>query len=107
MSVVSVGIKYGFRRYGVCVDCAGRGVVGVLDGGGVEGFFELFIGDGFYLEDIEDLRGEVEEELGEDEDDVGLVFEDALLGDDKDDEDSLRGFRSSFGGFDKDFVWIF
>lgn len=50
------------------------------------GLPELFAGDGPYLEDPEDPRGEGEEELGEDEDDVGLAFpEDALLGDKEDD----------------------
>nr|XP_023482717.1 zinc finger and BTB domain-containing protein 46 isoform X1 [Equus caballus] len=106
MSAASVGIKHGSRRHGVCADCAGRGVAGALDGGGAEGSPELFTGDGPYLEDTEDPRGEAEEELGEDEDDVGLAPEDALLGDDKDDEDSPRGPRSPSGGPDKDFAWI-
>ncbi|XP_066092530.1 zinc finger and BTB domain-containing protein 46 [Saccopteryx bilineata] len=106
MSAASVGIKHGSRRHGVCADCAGRGVAGALDGGGAEGSPELFAGDGPYLEDPEDPRGEGEEELGEDEDDVGLAPEDTLLGEDKDEEDSPRGPRSPSGGPDKDFAWI-
>uniref|UniRef100_A0A8D0ZB27 Zinc finger and BTB domain-containing protein 46 n=1 Tax=Sus scrofa TaxID=9823 RepID=A0A8D0ZB27_PIG len=106
MSAASVGIKHGSRRHGVCADCAGGGGAGPLDGGGTEGSPELFAGDGQYLEDPEDPRGEGEEELGEEEDDVGLAHEDALLGDDKEDEDSPRGPRSPAGGHDKDFAWI-
>lgn len=106
MSAASVGIKHGSRRHGVCADCAGRGLAGPLDGGGAEGSPELFSGDGPYLEDPDDPRGEGEEELGEDEDDVGLAQEDTLLGDDKDDEDSPPGPRSPSGGPDKDFAWI-
>ncbi|XP_057556744.1 zinc finger and BTB domain-containing protein 46 [Hippopotamus amphibius kiboko] len=106
MSAASVGIKHGSRRHGVCADCAGSGGAGPLDGGGAEGSPELFAGDGPYLEDPEDPRGEGEEELGEDEDDVGLAPEDALLGDDKEDEDSPREPRSPAGGADKDFAWI-
>ena len=106
MSADSVGIKHGSRRHGVCADCAGGGGAGPLDGGGTEGSPELFAGDGQYLEDPEDPRGEGEEELGEEEDDVGLAHEDALLGDDKEDEDSPRGPRSPAGGHDKDFAWI-
>lgn len=106
MSAASVGIKHGSRRHGVCADCAGRGLAGPLDGGGAEGSPELFSGDGPYLEDPDDPRGEGEEELAEDEDDVGLAQEDTLLGDDKDDEDSLPGPRSPSGGPDKDFAWI-
>ncbi|XP_032317492.1 zinc finger and BTB domain-containing protein 46 isoform X2 [Camelus ferus] len=106
MSAASVGIKHGSRRHGVCADCAGRSGAGPLDGRGAEGSPELFAGDGPYLEDPEDPRGEGEEELGEDEDDVGLAHEDALLGDDKEDEDSPRGPHSPAGGGDKDFTWI-
>ncbi|XP_003462838.1 zinc finger and BTB domain-containing protein 46 [Cavia porcellus] len=115
MSAASVGIKHGSRRHGVCADCAGRGVAAPLDHGGGEGSPEaLFAVDGPYLEDPDDPRVEGEEELGEDEDDdvakwkddVGLAHEDALLGDDKDDEDSLRGPRSPAGEQDKDFAWI-
>uniref|UniRef100_A0A8C3WDN3 Zinc finger and BTB domain-containing protein 46 n=1 Tax=Catagonus wagneri TaxID=51154 RepID=A0A8C3WDN3_9CETA len=106
MSAASVGIKHGSRRHGVCADCAGGGRAGPLDGGGTEGSPELFAGDGPYLEDPEDPRGEGEEELGEEEDDVGLAHEDALLADDKEDEDSPRGPRSPAGGRDKDFAWI-
>lgn len=105
MSAASVGIKHGSRRHGVCADCAGGGRAGSLDGGGAEGSPELFAGDGPYLEDPEDPRGEGEEELGEDEDDVGLAPEDALLGD-KEDDDSPRGPHSPTGGVDKDFAWI-
>lgn len=105
MSAASVGIKHGSRRHGVCADCAGGSGAGSLDGGGAEGSPELFSGDGPYLEDPEDPRGEGEEELGEDEDDVGLAPEDALLGD-KEDEDSPRGPHSPSGGADKDFTWI-
>ncbi|XP_062965190.1 zinc finger and BTB domain-containing protein 46 isoform X2 [Cynocephalus volans] len=116
MSAASVGIRHGSRRHGVCADCAGRGM-GPLDrGGGTgEGSPEaLFPGDGPYLEDPDDPRGEGEEELGEDEDedmakwkdDVGLAQEDVLLGDDKDDEDSPQGPRSPAGEPDKDFTWI-
>nr|XP_031543470.1 zinc finger and BTB domain-containing protein 46 isoform X2 [Vicugna pacos] len=106
MSAASVGIKHGSRRHGVCADCAGRSGAGPLDSRGAEGSPELFAGDGPYLEDPEDPRGEGEEELGEDEDDVGLAHEDALLGDDKEDEDSPRGPHSPAGGGDKDFTWI-
>lgn len=106
MSAASVGIKHGSRRHGVCADCAGHGVAGPLDTAGADGSPELFAGDGPYLEDPDDPRGEGEEELGEDEDDVGLAHEDALLGDDKDDEDSPQGPRSPSGGPDKDFAWI-
>ncbi|XP_058892590.1 zinc finger and BTB domain-containing protein 46 [Kogia breviceps] len=106
MSAASVGIKHGSRRHGVCADCAGGGGAGALDGGGAEGSPELFAGDGPYLEDPEDPRGEGEEELGEDEDDVGLAPEDALLGDDKEDEDSPPGPRSPARGTDKGFTWI-
>lgn len=106
MSAASVGIKHGSRRHGVCADCAGHGMAGPLDAGGAEGSPELFAGDGPYLEDPEDPRGEGEEELGEDEDDVGLAHEDALLGDEKDDVDSPRGPRSPSGAPDKDFTWI-
>ncbi|KAL1783930.1 zinc finger protein and BTB domain-containing protein 46 [Sigmodon hispidus] len=115
-SAASVGIKHGSRRHGVCADCAGRGVVTPLDhGGGGEGSPEaLFAGEGPYLEDPDDPRGEGEEELGEDEDedvakwkdDVGLTHEDALLEEDKDDEDSPPGSRSPSGEPDKDFAWI-
>lgn len=116
MSAASVGIKHGSRRHGVCADCAGRGVATPLDhGGGGEGSPEaLFAGEGPYLEDPDDPRGEGEEELGEDEDedvakwkdDVGLAHEDALLGDDKDEEDSPRGPHSPSGEPEKDFAWI-
>uniref|UniRef100_A0A8D2CUA5 Zinc finger and BTB domain-containing protein 46 n=1 Tax=Sciurus vulgaris TaxID=55149 RepID=A0A8D2CUA5_SCIVU len=107
MSAASVGIKHGSRRHGVCADCAGRGVAAPLDHGGGEGSPEaLFTGDGPYLEDPEDPRGEGEEELGEDEDDEGLAPEDALLGDDKEDEDSPQEPRSPTAGPDKDFAWI-
>lgn len=116
MSAASVGIKHGSRRHGVCADCAGRGVGTPLDhGGGGEGSPEaLFAGEGPYLEDPDDPRGEAEEELVEDEDedvakwkdDVGLAHEDALLGDDKDDEDSPQGPHSPSGEPDKDFAWI-
>ncbi|XP_037667162.1 zinc finger and BTB domain-containing protein 46 isoform X3 [Choloepus didactylus] len=108
MSAASVGIKHGSRRHGVCTECTGRGVAGPLDHGGGEGSPEaLFPGDGPYLEDPEDPRGEGEEELGEDDDedvakwkdDVGLAHEDALLGVDKDDD-------SPQGGPDKDFAWL-
>ncbi|KAK2110373.1 Zinc finger and BTB domain-containing protein 46 [Saguinus oedipus] len=105
MSAASVGIRHGSRRHGVCADCAGRGMAGPLDhgGGGGEGSPEaLFPADGPYLEDPDDPRGEVEE-LGED--DEGLAPEDALLADDKDDEDSPRP-RSPPGGPDKDFAWL-
>ncbi|XP_074174118.1 zinc finger and BTB domain-containing protein 46 isoform X1 [Rhinolophus sinicus] len=106
MSAASVGIKHGSRRHGVCADCAGHGMAGPLDSAGADGSPELFAGDGPYLEDPDDPRGEGEEELGEDEDDVGLAHEDALLGDDKDDEDSPQGPRSPSGGPDKDFAWV-
>uniref|UniRef100_A0A2K6MPZ6 Zinc finger and BTB domain-containing protein 46 n=1 Tax=Rhinopithecus bieti TaxID=61621 RepID=A0A2K6MPZ6_RHIBE len=105
MSAASVGIRHGSRRHGVCADCAGRGMAGPLDhgGGGGEGSPEaLFPGDGPYLEDPDDPRGEAEE-LGED--DEGLAPEDALLADDKEEEDSLRP-RSPPGGPDKDFAWL-
>uniref|UniRef100_A0A671EXS6 Zinc finger and BTB domain-containing protein 46 n=1 Tax=Rhinolophus ferrumequinum TaxID=59479 RepID=A0A671EXS6_RHIFE len=105
MSAASVGIKHGSRRHGVCADCAGHGMAGPLDRWG-DGSPELFAGDGPYLEDPDDPRGEGEEELGEDEDDVGLAHEDALLGDEKDDEDSPQGPRSPSGGPDKDFTWV-
>ncbi|XP_044909292.1 zinc finger and BTB domain-containing protein 46 isoform X2 [Felis catus] len=105
MSAASVGIKHGSRRHGVCADCAGRGVAGPLDGGGTEGSPELFPGDGPYLEDPDDPRGEGEEELCEDEDEVGLAHEDALLAAEKGDEDSPRGPGSPPGAPDKDF-WI-
>lgn len=104
MSAASVGIKHGSRRHGVCADCAGRGVAGPLDGGGAEGSPELFPGDGPYLEDPDDPRGDGEEELCEDEDEVGLAHEDALLAAEKD-EDSPRGPGSPPGAPDKDF-WI-
>ncbi|XP_032950788.1 zinc finger and BTB domain-containing protein 46 isoform X2 [Rhinolophus ferrumequinum] len=106
MSAASVGIKHGSRRHGVCADCAGHGMAGPLDTAGADGSPELFAGDGPYLEDPDDPRGEGEEELGEDEDDVGLAHEDALLGDEKDDEDSPQGPRSPSGGPDKDFTWV-
>lgn len=106
VSAASVGIKHGSRRHGVCADCAGRGVAGPLDGGGAEGSPELFPGDGPYLEDPDDPRGEGEEELAEDEDDVGLAHEDTLMGDDKDEEGSPQGPPSPPGGPDKDFAWI-
>ncbi|KAM5178181.1 zinc finger and BTB domain-containing protein 46 isoform 1-T3 [Callospermophilus lateralis] len=115
MSAASVGIRHGSRRHGVCADCAGRGAAVQLDHGGGEGSPEaLFTGDGPYLEDPEDPRGEGEEELGEDEDDdvakwkddVGLAPEDTLLGDDKEDEDSPQGPRSPTAGPEKDFAWI-
>lgn len=105
MSAASVGIKHGSRRHGVCADCAGGSRAGSLDGGGAEGSPELFAGDGPYLEDPEDPRGEGEEELGEDEDDVGLAPEDALLGE-KEDDDLPQGPHSPTGGVDKDFAWI-
>uniref|UniRef100_A0A8C9PKH9 Zinc finger and BTB domain-containing protein 46 n=1 Tax=Spermophilus dauricus TaxID=99837 RepID=A0A8C9PKH9_SPEDA len=102
MSAASVGIRHGSRRHGVCADCAGRGAAVQLDHGGGEGSPEaLFTGDGPYLEDPEDPRGEGEEELGEDEDD-----DDTLLGDDKEDEDSPQGPRSPTAGPEKDFAWI-
>ncbi|XP_003787832.1 zinc finger and BTB domain-containing protein 46 [Otolemur garnettii] len=103
MSAASVGIRHGSRRHGVCADCAGRGVTGPQDhgGGGGEGSPEaLFPGDGPYLEDPEDVRGEGEE-LGEDGE--GPAQEDALLGD-RDEEDSPRPRSPS--GADKDFTWI-
>lgn len=105
MSAASVGIKHGSRRHGVCADCAGGGAAGPLDGVGAVGSPELFSGDGPYLEDPDDPRGDGEEELGEDEDD-GLAHEDALLGEDKEDEDSPRGPRSPLGSAGKDFAWI-
>lgn len=105
MSAASVGIKHGSRRHGVCADCAGRGAAGPLDGVGAAGSPELFSSDGPYLEDPDDPRGDGEEELGEDEDD-GLAHEDALLGEDKEDEDSPRGPRSPLGSAGKDFAWI-
>uniref|UniRef100_A0A8C9KHD0 Zinc finger and BTB domain containing 46 n=1 Tax=Panthera tigris altaica TaxID=74533 RepID=A0A8C9KHD0_PANTA len=53
----------------------------------------------------DDPRGEGEEELCEDEDEVGLAHEDALLAAEKGDEDSPRGPGSPPGAPDKDF-WI-
>ncbi|XP_060027614.1 zinc finger and BTB domain-containing protein 46 [Erinaceus europaeus] len=111
MSAASVGIKHGSRRHGVCADCAGHGGAGPLDAGTADGSPELFGGDGPYLEDPDDPRGEGEEELGEEEDedvakwkeDVGLAHEDALLDDKDEDEDSTRSPR---GAPDKDFAWI-
>ncbi|XP_003421808.1 zinc finger and BTB domain-containing protein 46 [Loxodonta africana] len=105
MSAASVGIKHGSRRHGVCADCVGRGMAGPLDhGGGGEGSPEaLFPGDGPYLEDPDDPRGEGEEELDED---GGLAPEDALLGDDKDDEDSPPGPHSPSGEPDEDLAWV-
>nr|XP_012628438.1 zinc finger and BTB domain-containing protein 46 isoform X2 [Microcebus murinus] len=103
MSAASVGIRHGSRRHGVCADCAGRGMAGPQDhgGGGGDGSPEaLFPGDGPYLEDPEDPRGDAEE-LGEDGE--GLAPEDALLGD-KDEDDSPQP-RSPAGG-DKDFTWL-
>ncbi|XP_006873396.1 PREDICTED: zinc finger and BTB domain-containing protein 46 [Chrysochloris asiatica] len=101
MSAASVGIKHGSRRHGVCADCVGRGVAGALDHGGGEGSPEaLFPGDGPYLEDTDDPRGEVEEELDED---GGLAPEDALLGDEKDEGDSPR---SPSGEPDEDLAWV-
>lgn len=103
MSAASVGIKHGSRRHGVCTDCAGRGTTGPLDGPGAGGGSpELFAGDGPYLDDPEDTRGDGEEELDDDEDeakwkeDMGLVHEDALL--DKDEED--------LDGGPKDLAWV-
>lgn len=104
VSAASVGIKHGSRRHGVCADCAGRGGPGPLGGAGATGSPEPFSGDGPYLEDPDDPRGDGEEELGEDEDD-GLAPEDALLGEDKD-QDSPRGPRSPGGPASKDFAWI-
>lgn len=104
VSAASVGIKHGSRRHGVCTDCAGRGGPGPLGGAGAAGSPEPFSGDGPYLEDPDDPRGDGEEELGEDEDD-GLAPEDALLGEDKD-QDSPRGPRSPVGSAGKDFAWI-
>ncbi|XP_007952850.1 zinc finger and BTB domain-containing protein 46 [Orycteropus afer afer] len=105
MSAASVGIKHGSRRHGVCADCVGRGVAGPLDhGGGGEGSPEpLFPGDGPYLEDLDDPRGEGEEELDED---GGLAPEDVLLGDDKDEEDSPPGPRSPAGEPEEDLPWV-
>lgn len=105
MSAASVGIKHGSRRHGVCADCAGRGAAGSLDSVEAAGSPELFSSDGPYLEDPDDPRGDGEEELGEDEDD-GLAHEDALLGEDKEDEDSPRGPHSPLGSAGKDFAWI-
>ncbi|XP_037357318.1 zinc finger and BTB domain-containing protein 46 isoform X2 [Talpa occidentalis] len=113
MSAASVGIRHGSRRHGVCADCTGRGAAGPLDSGGAEGSPELFAGDGPYLEDPDDPRGEGEEDLGEEEEedgtkwkeDVGLAQEDALM-DDKDEEDSPGGAHSPAGTPDKDFAWI-
>lgn len=105
MSAASVGIRHGSRRHGVCADCAGRGAAGPLDGVGAVGSPELLSSDGPYLEDPDDPRGDGEEELGEEEDD-GLAPEDALLGEDKEDEDSPGGPRSPLGSAGKDFAWI-
>lgn len=102
VSAASVGIKHGSRRHGVCADCAGHGTAGTLDGAGGEGSPELFAGEGSYLDDPEDPRGEGEEELDEDEDeakwkeDVGLSHEDTLL--DKDEEE--------LDGGPKDLAWV-
>ncbi|KAG8513259.1 Zinc finger and BTB domain-containing protein 46 [Galemys pyrenaicus] len=112
VSAASVGIRHGSRRHGVCTACAGRGGAGPLDSGGAEGSPALFAGEGPYLEDPDDPRGEGEEELGEEEDedvtkwkeDVGLTHEDALM--DKDEEDSPGGAPSPPGAPDKDFAWI-
>ncbi|XP_012583626.1 PREDICTED: zinc finger and BTB domain-containing protein 46 [Condylura cristata] len=79
----------------------------VSGGGGAEGSPELFAGDGPYLEDPDDPRGEGEEELGEEEEedvakwkeDMGLTHEDALT-DDKDEGDSPAEAP------DKDFTWV-
>ncbi|XP_054994060.1 zinc finger and BTB domain-containing protein 46 [Sorex araneus] len=103
VSAASVGIKHGSRRHGVCADCAGHGTAGPLDGPGAEGSPELFAGEGPYLDDPEDPRGEGEEELGEEEDedeakwkeDVGLAHEDSLL--DKAEE---------LDGGPKDLAWV-
>ncbi|KAM6164964.1 zinc finger and BTB domain-containing protein 46 isoform 2-T2 [Rhynchocyon petersi] len=105
VSAASVGIKHGSRRHGVCADCVGRGVSGPLDhGGGGEGSPEaLFSGDGPYLEDPDDPRGEGEEELDED---GGLAPEDTLLGDEKDEEDSPPGPHSPSGEPDEDLAWV-
>ncbi|XP_004716087.1 zinc finger and BTB domain-containing protein 46 [Echinops telfairi] len=101
MSAASVGIKHGSRRHGVCADCVGRGVVGALDHGGGEGSPDaLFPSEGPYLEDADDPRGDGEEEPDED---GGLApEEDVLLGDDKDDVDSLR----SPPGDPEDLAWV-
>ncbi|KAM4842151.1 zinc finger and BTB domain-containing protein 46 [Thomomys bottae] len=122
MSAASVGIRHGSRRHGVCTDCAGQGVALPLDhggggssSGGGEGSPEaLFAGEGPYLEDPDDPRGEGEEELGEEEEeevskwkeDVGLAHEDVLLGEDKEEEASPRGPRSPSGEPDQDFAWV-
>ncbi|XP_006897015.1 PREDICTED: zinc finger and BTB domain-containing protein 46 [Elephantulus edwardii] len=104
VSAASVGIKHGSRRHGICADCVGRGGAGPLDqGGGGEGSPEaLFSGEGPYLEDPDDPRGEGEEELDED---GGLAPEDTLLGVDKD-EDSPPGPRSPSGEADEDLSWV-
>lgn len=103
-SAASVGIKHGSRRHGVCADCAGRGMAGPGDhGGGGEGSPEaLFPGDGPYLEDPDDPRGEAEEELGEDEDEDVAKWKDAVgLA-----QEDSPGPQSPPGGPDKDFSWL-
>ncbi|XP_051685068.2 zinc finger and BTB domain-containing protein 46 [Oryctolagus cuniculus] len=103
-SAASVGIRHGSRRHGVCADCAGRGMAGPGDrGGGGEGSPEaLFPGDGPYLEDPDDPRGEAEEELGEDEDEDVAKWKDAVgLA-----QEDSPGPQSPPGGPDKDFSWL-
>ncbi|XP_058535241.1 zinc finger and BTB domain-containing protein 46 [Ochotona princeps] len=111
MSAASVGIKHGSRRHGVCADCAGHSMAGPRDHGGGEGSPEaLFAGDGPYLEDPDDPRGEAEE-LGEDEDEdatkwkghMGLAPEDTLL---RDKDGDSPGPPSPSTGPDKDLGWL-
>uniref|UniRef100_A0ACB8F7A1 Uncharacterized protein n=1 Tax=Sphaerodactylus townsendi TaxID=933632 RepID=A0ACB8F7A1_9SAUR len=113
MSAASVGIKHGSRRHGICLDCSGQGGAGHLNANGEDGLpDELYGADGPYAEDPDGLKGEGEEDTGDDEglkwkDDIEISQDDLILDDDKDgDGDDSPPEHESSAENDKDFTWI-
>ncbi|XP_060086576.1 zinc finger and BTB domain-containing protein 46 isoform X2 [Heteronotia binoei] len=112
MSAASVGIKHGSRRHGICMDCSGQGMGGHLDTNGGEGSpDELYGAEGPYMEDPDGLKGEGEEDMGDDDDlkwkdDIEISQDDLNLDDDKDGGVDSPPEHENLGGNDKDFTWI-
>ncbi|XP_015263454.1 PREDICTED: zinc finger and BTB domain-containing protein 46-like, partial [Gekko japonicus] len=112
MSAASVGIKHGSRRHGICMDCSGQGMASHLDANGGDGSpDELYGVEGPYTEDPDGLKGEGEEDMGDDDDlkwkdDIEISQDDLILDDDKDGEVDSPPEHENSGGNDKDFTWI-
>uniref|UniRef100_A0ABM5G560 Zinc finger and BTB domain-containing protein 46 isoform X2 n=1 Tax=Pogona vitticeps TaxID=103695 RepID=A0ABM5G560_9SAUR len=111
MSAASVGIKHGSRRHGICTDCSGQGMPRHLDASGRAGSpEELYSTEGPYMEDPEDLKGEMDEDTADDDDlkwkdDIEISQDGVISEVDKDGVDSPQEHENS-RGTDKDFTWI-